>query len=214
MPARTMIATMTIATALVLAVGVTAYVWTGAYDVAADDEHTQLIADALTTVREKSVQRRAEGIVIPNLSGTDRIAAGAREYAEMCVICHRSPGAEASDLARGLNPRPPDLTRHAIRDAAEAFWVIKHGIKMTGMPAWGQTHDDPTLWDIVAFLQQLPRMSPEQYRQLAGQKAAAESHLGHGATMQSAMPKTGRQKGGAHSDEPAASTPPHARHGQ
>jgi mono/diheme cytochrome c family protein len=51
-------------------------------------------------------------------------------------------------------------------DPKEAFWVIKHGIKMSAMPAWGFSHDDPTIWSMVAFVQKLPAMSPAQYRDI------------------------------------------------
>jgi hypothetical protein len=50
--------------------------------------------------------------------------------------------------------------------AAEEFWVIKHGIKATGMPAWGVTHSDDMLWDVVAFLRKLPDLSPAEYQAL------------------------------------------------
>ena len=49
---------------------------------------------------------------------------------------------------------------------AEEFWVVKHGLKMTGMPAWGVTHDDELLWDVVAFLRKLPELTPDQYQAL------------------------------------------------
>ena len=214
MPEKRIIVTMTMAAALLLAGGAAAYIWSGGYNVAADDEHTRLVAGTLTTVRERSVERQARSVVVPNLSGVDKVAAGAREYAEMCVVCHRAPGGAASDLARGLNPQPPNLTQHGVHDAAEAFWVIKHGIKMTGMPAWGKTHDDATLWNIVAFLQQLPQMSPEQYQELVGQQGDASSHHGHGASM---SPSTGKRKGEVekqHGDDQSTPAPPHSGRGQ
>ena len=49
-------------------------------------------------------------------------------------------------------------------DPAETFWIIKHGIKMTAMPAWGKTHDDRLIWDMVAFVRKLPGLSPAQYQ--------------------------------------------------
>jgi mono/diheme cytochrome c family protein len=51
-------------------------------------------------------------------------------------------------------------------DPRQAFWVIKHGIKMSAMPAWGLSHDDATIWSIVAFLKKLPDMTPEQYKEI------------------------------------------------
>jgi mono/diheme cytochrome c family protein len=76
-----------------------------------------------------------------------------------------------SDLRKGLYPDPPNLFQEDIRDARRAFWTIKHGIKMSAMPAWGGTLNDEAIWDIVAFLRQMPGMSPETYQQLSMSQA-------------------------------------------
>ncbi|MGQ0430519.1 MAG: c-type cytochrome, partial [Gammaproteobacteria bacterium] len=90
----------------------------------------------------------------------------AGNYDAMCAGCHLTPGVEESELSAGLNPAPPSLARHPIDDPAQAFWTIKHGVKMTGMPAWGRHMEDPHIWGLVAFLRQLPSMTPESYRAL------------------------------------------------
>jgi mono/diheme cytochrome c family protein len=84
----------------------------------------------------------------------------------MCVDCHLAPGAKQSEMREGLYPQPPDLTQHVDASPAEMFWVIKHGIKMSAMPAWGKTHDDGSIWGLVAFVQKLPELTPDQYRGL------------------------------------------------
>ena len=151
--------------ALALAVfAVVTVMYTGAYNVAAAWKDPALLRWALTTTRESSIERRAQAIQAPALEGADRIDNGFRSYREMCVICHGRPGGEPSPLAKGLNPRPPDFSR-AEHDmsAAELFWVIKNGIRMTGMPAWGPSHSDAELWDLVAFVRALPNISAAQY---------------------------------------------------
>lgn len=65
----------------------------------------------------------------------------------------------------GLYPQPPDLSKVSV-DPREAFWVIKHGLKMSAMPAWGLSHDDETIWSMVAFLQKLPSMTAVQYKEI------------------------------------------------
>jgi mono/diheme cytochrome c family protein len=47
--------------------------------------------------------------------------------------------------------------------AAEQFWAIKHGVKLSAMPAWGKTHDDQLIWDMVAFLRQMRGMNEQQF---------------------------------------------------
>lgn len=153
-------------------VGLATYWWTGGYNVAADDAHTALVSSAMTSIRERSVATRARNLKVPELESPQMISLGAKQYREMCVSCHLAPGIENTELRQGLNPRPPDLTRHGVHDPAEAFWIIKHGIKMSGMPAWGHTHDDQTLWSIVAFMQRLPKLSAKQFDELSAHGAS------------------------------------------
>ena len=91
----------------------------------------------------------------------------------MCSLCHLAPGMKRTEISRGLYPRAPELRRKSDLTPAEQFWVVKHGLKMTGMPAWGVTHDDELLWDVVAFLQKLPELTADQYQTLV--KSAPKS---------------------------------------
>ena len=84
----------------------------------------------------------------------------------MCSECHLAPGVKRTEISQGLYPRAPELRRKTTLTPAEQFWVVKHGIKMTGMPAWGVTHDDDLLWDVVAFVRKLPELTKEQYETL------------------------------------------------
>lgn len=151
--------------------------YAGLYNVAADDPHWNITERALQAVRERSIETRASEIAPPgDIASEKRVAAGAPQYAEMCEGCHLAPGVEESELRRGLYPKPPELARERL-DAREAFWVLKHGVKMTGMPAWGPTHDDETLWNVVAFLQKLPELDANAYRDLvAKQEKASPGH--------------------------------------
>ena len=81
-----------------------------------------------------------------------------------------------TELSKGLNPAPPNLSREPV-DAAEAFWVIKHGIKASGMPAWGMSMQDEYIWGMVAFLQELPKLSPAQYQAMVA-SSGGHSHGG------------------------------------
>jgi hypothetical protein len=83
----------------------------------------------------------------------------------MCTECHLAPGRLDSEIRPGLYPQPPNLSQVRI-DPKDAFWVIKHGIKMSAMPAWGGSHDDATIWSMVAFLQKLPDLTPAQYQDI------------------------------------------------
>jgi len=155
--------------------GASLLVYAGIYNVAADIPHTQPIFWLMTTVRERSIAVRATGAVVPpDLADPKRIAAGAGQYAEMCSGCHLAPGMKRTEISQGLYPRAPELRRGSNLTPAEEFWVVKHGVKMTGMPAWGVTHNDALLWDVVAFLRKLPELTADQYQTLV--KSAPRTH--------------------------------------
>ena len=154
-----------VAGALLVLVGAAAVgIYAGLYNIAADIPHTQPIYWLFETVRDRSVASRARDIVVPNdLNDPNRISRGAGQYADMCSGCHLAPGMKRTEISRGLYPRAPELRRKTDLTPAEQFWIVKHGVKMTGMPAWGVTHEDELLWDVVAFVRKLPELTPEQY---------------------------------------------------
>ena len=155
----------------VLAIGAGAFVYSGIYNIGADDHHSRPVLAVLQALREKSIETRSKNIVVPDLSDPTLILKGAGQYAAMCTGCHLKPGMDDSEIRPGLYPQPPNLSQARV-DPKEAFWVIKHGIKMSAMPAWGFTHDDPTIWSMVAFLQKLPDMTPAQYRDIVARAPA------------------------------------------
>jgi hypothetical protein len=163
-----------------LLIGGGAFVYSGAFNVAADDPHWGITHRVLEIVRDRSIAVRSRGIEVPSsLNDPQRIARGAHEYDEMCHDCHVEPGDDDGDeeLRAGMYPRPPNFARNGVRRSPEeTFWIVKHGLKMTGMPAWGATHDDETLWSIVAFLQKLPRMSEAEFDRLESAGRADHRH--------------------------------------
>ena len=153
--------------------GVAGFIWSGVYSVAADDPHTDPVYALLETLRERSIQVRAGQLQAPgDLLDSARITQGSGNYNAMCMGCHLAPGMDGTEMSRGLYPAPPDLTRYS-PDAAKAFWVIKHGIKASGMPAWGESMDDQYIWNMAAFLQVLPTLDAGQYQ------AMVDSSGGH-----------------------------------
>ena len=150
-----------------LAIGGGVYIGSGSYNIGADDHHTKIVLAIIEQLRERSIGVRARTTHVPNLEDPMRIVAGARHYAALCVGCHLAPGVTKSDIRPGLYPHPPNLAQEDIRDAQRAFWTVKHGIKMSAMPAWGKTLDDAAIWDVVAFVRQMPAMTPETYQQLS-----------------------------------------------
>lgn len=156
-------------------------VYTDGYNVAATEDHTPLGRWAMSTTMENSVKARAADIAEPRFTQV-MIAQGGGEYKAMCVQCHGGPGVERAEWATGLLPLPPQLTEAASEwRPREIFWMLKNGIKMSAMPAFGPTHDDGTLWAITAFAKQLPGMTAEQYAAIPGEEQGGGGHHGNKA---------------------------------
>lgn len=143
-----------------------------------------------TLAMEHSVAVRAPAEQNPYSGDQQAMATGREHYQEMCLLCHGAPGVEPREFAKGLTPRPPDLER-SIREFSdgELFWITKHGVRMTGMPAFGPTHSDEEIWKILAFVKHLPELSEQERMQLKEAIAAGrhghdddQSHV-HGAKM-------------------------------
>jgi mono/diheme cytochrome c family protein len=155
-----------------------AYVLSGAYSVAASEPEAAPLASLLHGTMERSVGFHARGVEAPPLDDPALVRTGFEHYDEMCVVCHAAPGVERSEIARGLNPAAPRLDRRAGDwTSAEMYWIVKHGIRMTGMPGFGETHDERDLWAIVAFVRRLPETSAAEYQAL--RRAADEAGHEH-----------------------------------
>lgn len=140
----------------------------GVYDISATKQHTRPVFALLDYAMRRSVQARAEAAAPPDLERTGRVLGGAALYRTHCLQCHGAPGVAPDALAFGLRPAPANLLA-AGRDwsPGEIFWVVKHGIKMTGMPAWTLRLSDEQIWDVVAFVRTMPKLSPGDYAALA-----------------------------------------------
>lgn len=154
--------------------------FSGVINVAATNPHNPVTEFVLSTTMDNSVRFHAKGITSPPLDSEQMVREGFLHYREMCVGCHLAPGIDSTEIQKGLMPEPPRLQEAAVEwQPAELFWVIKNGVKMTGMPAWGPTHSDEEIWAMVAFLEELPHMTADQYKEMdkmAGPGEGDEHH--------------------------------------
>lgn len=173
-----------IATLVVLGAAGLGIIWTGAYNVAASDSHEGFVYWAFDTTMQNSVQNRAEDVPVPVGFSAEQARNGFGDFDEMCAQCHGAPGEERTEWAMGMRPMPPPLSEEATHwNSAELFWIIRYGIKMSGMPAMGPTHSDEDLWNIVAFVEQLPNLTAELYAELR-EDLGGEGHHGEGGAEQ------------------------------
>lgn len=156
-----------------------AILYSGSYRVAAISGHGAMEKWLFETAMENSVRAGASGLEVPEPT-PEGLREGRAEFGQYCVHCHGAPGAEPHEWTRGMVPNPPGLS-HAAADwsTAELFWIVKHGIKMTGMPAFGDDRDDATLWNIAHFVERLPETSAADYRAMGGDQDAGAAHSGH-----------------------------------
>ena len=164
---RLIVLTLTTA-ALAVALAATLFVGSGVYDVSADRPHTQTVYSLLEMTLRQSVRRRAAGIEEPDLAVPALLARGASCFREHCVVCHGAPGVAPSPMGLVMQPLPGPLVDAAFNwRARELVWITRHGIRMSGMPAWGQRLDDKDIWALAAFMLQLPAMSTADYARLS-----------------------------------------------
>jgi len=171
---RLLIAAMVVLVVAATPAAMALFVSSGVYDIGADVPHTKPVFCLVSQFRDRSVAVRAARITPPvDLAAPARIATGAGLYDNLCTSCHLAPGMKKTDLSRGLYPKAPQLAFGTDLTPAQEFWTIKHGLKLTAMPAWGRTHSDAEVWDLVAFLRKVPDFDEGQYEAAVKSASAA-----------------------------------------
>ncbi|MCQ4189156.1 c-type cytochrome [Methylocystis suflitae] len=154
--------------ALVLALAVLFFAWSGLYNVAASQPHWALTRWFLDFGLRRSVETHSASITPPTLEDKNLVILGAGHFDGGCAPCHGAPGGHNDPIVDRMLPAPPELNRAASNWSTEQlFWIVKHGLKFTGMPAWVAQQRDDEVWAVVAFLRALPQMSASQYRLFA-----------------------------------------------
>jgi mono/diheme cytochrome c family protein len=168
------VAATTAGLALAALLGGAWVIYGGLYDVAATRQHWQVTYSALETAMRQSVRLRARHVDEPPLAEAQMQLRGAACFQAKCVQCHGAPGVAQGDIGLGMQPLPGPLVDARLHwRPRELYWVVRHGLKMTGMPAWEYRLADQEIWDVVAFMQQLPELSALQYAQWQ-QRASAD----------------------------------------
>ena len=200
-------AAFAIACSVLLLVGGLLFAWSGIYNLAASADHFAITERFLRFALHGSVRTHTLTVEAPPLGSPDQIILGAAHYAGGCAPCHGAPGTPLNRITAAMLPTPTDLS--TILDewsAEELYWIVRHGIKYTGMPAWPAQLREDEVWAVIAFLEEIPRLDAESYSALArlplaGNSAAAPDGL---AVFSEALTVCAR----CHGD---ADTPPSSR---
>jgi cytochrome c553 len=148
-----------------------AFIWIGLFNVAASSGHWPITAWLLHLAMQRSVAFRAGEEDIPQLNDPALIRRGAGHYEQSCAVCHGDPARPQNPAFLAMVPPPPPLSPLIEEwDPEELFWIVKHGVKFTGMPAWPAAERDDEVWAVTAFLLQLPELSRRDYRALVGEQ--------------------------------------------
>ena len=140
------------------------FMYSGIFNVAATVVDSSALNRALVTVREASIGLHSRDVQAPKPGVVADRDNGFRIYRQECVMCHTPIGRTAQPMAVGFNPQAPGFGADADdMTPTELFWVTKNGIRFTGMPAWGPSRSDKELWDVVAFVETLPKMTATDY---------------------------------------------------
>jgi mono/diheme cytochrome c family protein len=164
-----------------VAIGASVFVTLGAFPLAASsppDIFDKLALD----VRNRTIKKKAQSIAsVPGEAGPESVRRGLVHYRENCLPCHSAPDASPEEFAQGLNPMPPALQVDMVQawSDAELFWIIKNGLRLTGMPAFGINHKDDEIGDIVRFVRHLPKLTDEEKHELQVPPEGGESHHRH-----------------------------------
>jgi cytochrome c553 len=136
----------------------------GIVPVAASSGHWAVTRWVLDFASDRSVDFHSSGIQTPELDDPGMVRLGAATYESNCRWCHGRPGLPAPVVASRMTPKPPYLPDAALDHEPRAlFYIVKHGIKFAGMPAWSTQLREDDVWPVVAFLKTLPDMSEEAY---------------------------------------------------
>jgi cytochrome c553 len=150
-----------------LAVGGCLMVVSGIIPIKASSGHWPITAWFLQFAKRRSVATYTLGLQAPALDELRLVLKGAGHYETGCRPCHGSPELRDPRIVQQMTPRPPYLPpRVSAWEPDELFYIVKHGIKFTGMPAWPALQRDDEVWAMVAFLRTLPTLDAAAYRRL------------------------------------------------
>lgn len=161
-------AVLVVLLALLVALGGFLFAASGVVPIAASSGHWRITAWFLHFAMRRSVSTHTLGDELPALDEPWLVLKGAGHYEGACRPCHGLPGEPPPPVPRGMTPAPPPLGPEVARDwdPEELFFIVKHGIKFTGMPAWPSQQRDDEVHAMVAFLLAVPDLDAGSYARL------------------------------------------------
>lgn len=162
---------------LIAALGGLAFLWFGGFNVAASAP-ADWIDGWAPWVLSRSLAKRTASVQVQVPTDAEAVARGLGHYKENCLPCHGAPGVKEAEFSQGMNPMVPGIDSPVVQGASDAqlFWIVKNGIRMSGMPAFGGNHTDSEIADILAFVRHVPKLEPSEKERLG---TGTEEHHHH-----------------------------------
>jgi mono/diheme cytochrome c family protein len=161
---------------LVVPLGVALFVNSGVFNVGASARHSKFTEWITHETMIHSVRRHAAGISPPASTSSAQLVAGYCGYETHCVACHGAAAVGREQWVSGMEPQPPYLLDVTQRfSPPQLFWIAKNGIKMTGMPSWGDSMSDRQIWNVVAWLEASQKLPPQTYVEWRAQRRCGAS---------------------------------------
>ena len=153
-----------VGTLIAIIAAILIYIYSGIYNIGATDPHNSITRWIISKTVDNSVKYHAQFINAPEIDDSSLVSIGFTEYTHSCIGCHGAPGTKRPEKAPQMYPPPPPLVQAATDwKPSELYWIIKNGIKMTGMPEFNSAKSDRQIWAIVAFVKKMTTMTPEQF---------------------------------------------------
>ena len=138
------------------------------HGVSARTEPTATEAMIATSMRHFAIPLAARTMRNPIPLSAAAVAEGRDHFADHCANCHGNDGSGNTEMGTSLYPKAPDMRSAGTQKLSdgELFYIIKNGVRLTGMPAWGDERDDADNWKLVHFIRRLPKISPQEIEQM------------------------------------------------
>ena len=179
MTRRVLVGVLAVAGSLAIA-GLLVFAWKG---ISARQEPSRFEVWAARSARHFLIPASARTTANPLAEDPELLERAKEHFVDHCALCHGYDGRGDTTIGRGLHPRVPDLTLAATQDLpdGELFWIIENGVKLTGMPSWGEESpdDDEHAWTLVHWIRRLPTLTPEEIEQMEHEGGAAHAEHEH-----------------------------------
>jgi len=146
---------------LVLAVGGALAAWLYPWRVNATDKPPTWERRLMNRLLDRIVEREAESLTSPVAVSDSALAQGLKDYRDKCAGCHGDYKKPSDWGMNNFYPRAPQFSRRNPHDPDnEIYWIVKNGIRYTGMAAWDKILPDDRLWKVSMFVTRMDSLPP------------------------------------------------------